>query len=158
MVRNIRKCNKCGFEVAKPKHLKKINSLGKVCTKCARENRLKKREYVKRNVAGIRKRSDILKEAAEKRKQRKLIKPEIKSIKHKPKISALGLYLTKNEKTFLYKNLSKRIGEKEAKQRINNLITQMQEIKLRLKEEPLSAKELNKRFKEEFNKLLESMR
>ena len=86
-------CDKCGEKVRRFKDLKKVNE-GYLCPKCIRENRAKRREFLRRNILGIRKRSDLIKEWAAKRELRKNItyKPKIKKPKEdRLKINTLGL-------------------------------------------------------------------
>ncbi len=164
-------CDKCGTQVAKFKHLKKVNE-GFLCRKCIVKNRKKHREFLRREVLGIRKREDLEKEWAEKRKAkqeeqerlRKIYgdaKPGIKSIKSKgQKISSLGIYITKNEKLVLYKKLTtgeNAITSDEANIRIKLLSNEMSKVKEELKEEVKTQEEFNKRFKEEFAKLAEGL-
>jgi len=159
-------CDKCGEKVKKPKHLKKLNG-GKLCIKCVKENRKEHREFLRRDVCKIRKRSDILKEVKEKREKREKLRkivsrqgkpaiPQIKSIRSRPKLSNLGLFIRKNEKLVLYKKLlNSGLDSKEASERVNNLCKQMEVVKENLRNEVKSEKELNVRFKEEFAKMLE---
>jgi len=156
------KCDGCGCEVRRLKYLKKLNG-GFFCKKCEQKRRKKHREFLKREICGIRKRSDMIKEAKEKREKQSILRkivsalPKIKSIKSKgKKISGLGFHLTKDEKLFMYKNLVNRGLESDAaSRRIKNLTEQMQELKERLRNEKLSEVEFNKRFKEGFAKLVE---
>ena len=163
-------CDKCGLEVAKLKYLKKVNE-GYLCKNCIRENRAKHREFLIRNVLGIRKREDLEKEWAEKRKARqeeqerlrKIYgdhKPGIKSIKSKGrKISSLGIYITKNEKLVLYKKLvHSGLSSDEANERIKLLSEEMSRVKEELKQEVKTQEEFNKRFKEDFAKKCEELR
>lgn len=150
-------CEKCEQKVSSFKHLKKTRE-GYICGKCVTKKRLEHREFLKRNVLGIRKRSDLKEEWARKRKLRKAINtPKIKSIKNKPKISALGTYLTRNEKNMLYRLLIRKgMDSKQVKERIQNLSKQLIESRNKLKQEKLSKKEMDKKFKEEFTRMLES--
>ena len=158
-------CDKCRTKVARFKHLKKVNE-GYLCGKCIKENRDNHREFLRREILGIRKRSDLLKEWAEKRKakqeeQERLRKiytpsiPKIKSVKSsRPKISSLGIYITKNEKLVLYKKLvHDGLSSDEANIRIKLLSEEMVKVKEELKNEVKTQEEFNKRFKEEFAKL-----
>lgn len=167
-------CDKCGKKVASFKKLKKVNE-GYLCADCIRENRAKRREFLRREVLGIRKREDLMKEWAEKREARKEEqerlkkmygepKPKIKSIKpNKIKISTLGIYVTKNEKLFLYKKLTTGkdpLTSEEANERIKLLSGEMLRVKEEIKEElklrldiKKPQEEFKKRFDEEFAKL-----
>ena len=160
-------CDGCGIKVAKLKYLKKRKG-GFLCGKCVTKNTLKHREFLKRDILGIRKRSDLLKEWAEKRELRERMnnrqcpscaKPQIKKPKEdRLKINTLGLYLTKNEKLVLYKKLvHSGLSSEEANNRINNLSEQMKIIIEKLRNEVDTQEELNKRFKEGFAKLIEGV-
>ena len=155
-------CDGCGIKVRRFKVLKKLNG-GYYCSKCVIKKRKEHREFLKRKVLGIRKRKDIMKECKERKEKeknlRKIVssKPNIKSIKSIGiRVSALGIYLTKNEKLVLYKKLIKKgLTGAESNKRIKNLINQMKLVKEKIKETTKTKEELNKRFKEEFAKLVE---
>ncbi len=157
-------CDKCGTKVSSPKKLKRVNE-GFLCIKCRRENRANHREFLRRDILGIRKREDIVTEWAEKRKEREKeqerlrkiygdAKPQIKSIRRDtPKISSLGIYITKNEKLVLYKKLvHDGLSSEEANERIKLLSEEMVKVREELKNEVKTQEEFNKRFKEEFAK------
>ena len=163
-------CDKCGRKVLRFKHLKKVNE-GYLCKECIRENRKDHREFLKRDILGIRKRSDLLKEWAAKRETRKEeqerlrkiygdAKPQIKKPKEdRLKINTLGLYLTKNEKLVLYKKLvHSGLSSEEANKRINNLSEQMKTLIEKLRNEVDTQEELNIKFKEGFAKLIEGVK
>ncbi len=158
-------CDKCRAKVSSPKKLKKVNE-GYLCSKCIKKNRDKHREFLRRDILGIRKREDIVKEWAEKRKEREKeqerlrkiygdAKPQIKSIKKGgAKISSLSIYITKNEKLVLYKKLvHDGLSSDEANERIKLLSSEMENVRKELKNEVKTQEEFNRRFKEEFAKL-----
>ncbi len=138
-------CDKCGDDVRRFKFLQKVNG-GRFCKKCVRE-----------------KRKDLEKEWAEKRKEKeKLMKtlpnyesPGIKSIRRgRPKISSLGIYITRDEKNVLYKKLvGLGFDSKTANERIDNLCEKMRKVVEKLRETVKSEEDLNKRFREEFGKM-----
>ena len=106
---------------------------------------------------------DLKKEWAEKRKEKeKLMKtlpnyesPGIKSIRRgRPKISSLGLFITRDEKNVLYKKLvGLGFDSKTANERIDNLCEKMRKVVEKLRETVKSEEDLNKRFREEFGKM-----
>ncbi len=159
-------CDKCGKDARRFKLLKKMNG-GRFCKGCAREKRLKHREFLKRDVCGIRTREQQIKdwekdrEEKEKRckKLRKIVSksvvPDIKSIrKNRVKISSLGIYITKDEKNVLYKKLvGLGFDSKTASERIDNLCTRMEKVVEKLRETVKTKEDLDKRFKEEFGKM-----
>jgi len=157
-------CSKCGSKVRKFKLLKKING-DFLCKKCVIEKRKLHREFLKRKVMGIRKKTDIMKECKERRERekelRKIVssKPAIKPIKKVGrKISGLGLYITKIEKQVLWgKLLKKGLTQQEANERIKQLCNKMVKIREKLKMKVKTTEELNKRFKEEFARLCEDL-
>lgn len=164
-------CDKCGKKVARFKHLKKVNE-GFLCGNCIKENRKNHREFLKRNILGIRKRSDILKEWAEKRKVREEeqerlrkiygdAKPKVKSVKEdRLRINTLGLYLTKDERLFLYKKLvqgENPLSSEEANKRVNNLTEQMKILIEKLRDKVKTQGEFKKRFDEGFARLIMEM-
>ncbi len=155
-------CDKCGDDVRRFKFLQKING-GRFCKKCVREKRKEHREFLKRDICHIPKRKDLEKEWAEKRKEKeKLMKtlpnyesPGIKSIRRgRPKISSLGIYITRDEKNVLYKKLvGLGFDSKTANERIDNLCEKMRKVVEKLRETVKSEEDLNKRFREEFGKM-----
>lgn len=160
-------CDKCRRKVPKLKYLKKVNE-GYLCRDCIRENRAKHREFLKRDVLGIRKRSDLLKEWAAKRKLRESIvgkigtsKPQIKRPKEDTlRINTLGLYLTKDERLFLYKKLvqgENPLSSEEANKRIKNLTEQMKTLIEDLRNKVKTQGEFKKRFDEGFARLVGEM-
>ena len=165
-------CDKCRKEVPKIKgYLKKVNE-GFLCKECIRENRKNHREFLRRDILGIRKRSDLLKEWAEKRKEREEeqerlrkiygdTKPEIKLAKDdRLKINTLGLYLTKDERLFLYKKLvqgENPLSSEEANKRIKNLTEQMKILIEELRNKVKTPLEFKKRFDEGFARLIMEM-
>lgn len=146
------KCCKCGAESSSKKEFKKLPS-GFFCKKCYQEKRANHREYLKRDILGIEKRG------ANKSKENPLIKetfkPAIKPIRQKkPRISSLGIYITKEEKKERYWAFIRQgMSSEEANERVNNICKRMSELKKELKETVKSKEELNRRFKESFEEL-----
>ncbi len=142
------KCTKCGKRVNKFKFLRKLDD-GFFCINCYREKRKDHREYLKRNILGIRKREDILKECEE---RRKLNPPEIKGAKSGPHRSCLSI--SGVEKNILFKKFIK-IGfsEAQARDRIEGIAEHLHCLIDQLKNQKKTEKEINQRFKEEFAKL-----
>jgi len=151
-----RRCDICK-NLFPTKKLKKIN--GWRCLECNKQKRKEKREYLKREVLGIRKRSDLLKEWKEKRKLNES-KPKIKiktrkeNIKDIKKIKSNN-YFTQIEKQFLFRKYYNQGLEKEEiilkikknKEYLDNFVKDL--ITKQTNEE-----DLNKKFKEEFSKLI----
>lgn len=91
-----------------------------------------------------------------KERKESVFKPSIKSLEPRRKISSLGLYLTKEEKGVLYgMYISRGLTPEESSERTNNVCKQMDIISGNLKTENKSAEELNRKFKEEFARLIE---
>lgn len=156
-------CSVCGTEDGKSwKRLKKLKC-EYFCRECLKEKKKNHREFLRREVIGIRKKEDIMKEAAERKKlNEKLVKerlPIIKGVKvTKKKISTLGLWLTNNEKLVLYrKYVKKGLNPKEASDKIKGITTHLEELVKQMREKNKSEKEINIRFKEEFAKLCQSV-
>jgi hypothetical protein len=145
-----RRCDICKnlFPIKK---LKRIN--GWRCLECNKQKRKEKREYLKREVLGIKKRSDLLKEWKEKREfQKRLIKTkDLQDIKNKKSNN----YFTQIEKQFLFRKYYNQGLEKEEiilkikqnKEYLNNFVKDL--IIKKTNEE-----NLDKKFKEEFSKLI----
>lgn len=168
-------CGTC--RIKKPvrdiKRIKKIIT----CKSCMGKRRDKHREFLKRDILGIRKRSDLIKEWKEKRKLKEAISKrhakEMKKIKsskykiqdvkrerrfgRKPyKVSSLGLYITRNEKEVLYQILiNKSYSSQEANEHIKQMCEKMRELSIKLNKMKREKEEINIIFKEEFAKLID---
>ena len=121
-------CEKCGKDVRRFKFLKK--SKGEyLCKKCIRENRKNHREFLKRKVIGIRKRRSSEKVKEEQKKLNRIQKsiiPKIETKTKRQKINSLNLYLSKNERLVLYKQLLRNgLNSKQANKRVDNLSIEM---------------------------------
>ena len=169
-------CALCPEKVNKLKYLVKTKD-GFICRKCNSKKRLQHREFLKREVLGIRKRSDLEKAWREKRKLKEAIakrrKKELKEIKESKftikgykavrvfgrrshKVSALGLYISRNEKEVLYRILiGKGYSSQEANEHIKLVCEKMSELSVKLNKEKRKKGDLNIIFKEEFAKLIE---
>ncbi len=172
---NLKKCNTCGKE-DKQKSLKKINRELR-CRTCDSKKRKEHREFLKREVCGIRKISDLKKEWAEKRKLKEAIskrrKKELKEIKESKfdikgykavrvfgrksnKVANLSLYITRNEKDVLYRILvNKGYSPKEVNNHIKGISVKMIEHSKKLNKEKRKKEDINIVFKEEFAKLID---
>lgn len=155
-------CGTCHIE--KPKReIKRINKEIVCINPCLKERRAKHREYLKRDILGIRKRSDLVKEWAEKRKnqeqeRQERLPPKIKGQKKTGRGSRnpyVGIYLTSVEKQIIYKKYA-HLGLDFAKERLNKITTHFNQMIAKKKEEGKTTEELNKTFKEEFAKLIMS--
>jgi len=101
-------CERCKKE--KPRREIKRLRDGLTCIQCIQEKRKEHREFLKRKVCGIRKREDVMKEAKEKRERKEknslfkkqIVKPIIRGVKKIIRTKQIHLYLTKDEKKFLY--------------------------------------------------------
>jgi len=146
------KCFKCNQEGSR-RDLKRIKKQW-ICRNCESTMRKEHREFLKRKVLGIRTRKQQVAEWKEKR-ENKLLLPKIKSIKPKKKTSALGLYITRDEKDVIYKTLIKNgLDSKTAKKRIKNLCNKMKELKEQIGIKIKDETELNKEFKRQFEELV----
>ena len=130
------KCCKCGIKLTR-KDAKKLKD-GKYCKKCYIEKRNKNREYLKRNILGIKKR----------------IKPEERFLPLK-KEKKVQNYLTLDEKHLIFSSsIKKGMNGEEAGKRVKDLVNYLRELRTKVKEDKISNRELNERFKEEFGKLI----
>jgi hypothetical protein len=147
------KCDSCKNKVDKLKRLKKLKD-GFFCNQCIKERRKDHREFLKRSILGIRKRTDLLKEWAEKKTL--TFKPQIKPVK-KPfkKVSSLGIYITRDEKNVLYRKYV-RMGYSpmDSSEKVDRVCDKMRDLVTKLREQKKSEQEINKKFKEEFAKLI----
>lgn len=135
--------------------IKKINK-EIVCKLCLRERRQKHREFLKRDVCGIRKRSDLIKEWKEKRKHRERLPPKIKGqrkIGRGTRNPYLGIYLTNLEKYIIYKKYA-HLGSEVARERLNKIKDHFNQMIAKHKEDKKTDEEISKHFKEEFAKLI----
>jgi len=144
------------------------------------------REFLKRKILGIRKREDLRREGAKKRADREVRKQAIKEERERKKNQSKGQlfpmiknskrdkdkkrhsgkgswcifgYLTKPEKEFLYRKYKEReFSNEEIREKISRDVKHLQAFVNNLKEKKKSKEEINRRFKEEFAKLLEELR
>ena len=171
----LKECDICETKERR-KNLKRINRIW-MCGGCHRKKRNENREFLKRDILGIRKRSDLMKEWKEKRKLKEAIAKrhakEIKKIKsskykiqdakrerrfgRKPhKVSSLGLYITRNEKEVLYQILiNKSYSSQEANEHIKQMCEKMNELSKKLNKMKREKEDINIIFKEEFAKLID---
>ncbi len=177
-VKNLKKCDTCPKK-DRQKNLKKING-NWFCKKCNIKKRKEHREYLLREICGVRKRSDLEKEWAAKRKLKEEISKrhlremkEIKSSKfnikntkrerifgRRPhKVSYLSFYITRNEKEVLYSILIKKgYSYQEANNHIKQISKKMSEFSKELnKKERKDKKDISMVFKEEFAKLIDKV-
>lgn len=158
------KCNSCSCEVEKLKYLKKLKD-GLFCKKCYAERRAKKRDYLLHDVVGVRRRAELEVEWAKKRDEKRVLRvnkkeidPSLPQIKGKrrysPKISQMGLYLSKEEKTFLYwKYRGEGLSSDEANLELKGAVEFLSEFVRKMREKKRSEEEISVKFKEEFAKL-----
>lgn len=144
-------CNQCNIEYSR-KDLKRING-NWLCKDCYKKRKEERREYLKREILGIRKREDLEKEWRERKKQNP--KPIIRGAKEIKISCNLHNYLTKEEKQFLFrKYLNKGLPEEEADKKIREDARFLQNLVEEMKQKKKSEEEINRIFKEEFAKLI----
>jgi len=154
------KCDYCSKEEIYTK-MKRINGNWR-CEKCVIRKRKENREHLKRDVLGIRKRSDLEKEWKIKREEseklRKIIEskaPKIKGQKIKRVCKQLHFYLTSVEKQFLYRKYQTMgLSNQEMKERIENDSKFLNDLVKELREKNKTEDEISNKFKEEFSKLI----
>ena len=120
----------------------------KFCSKCISKKREENREFIKREVLGIRKRSDLVKEWAEKRK---LYMSNI------PNKDAYRPYLSisKVERQILWKKYCQEgLSYDEADWKVKSTMAYLKNLMVDLKAEIKSEEDLGIKFREEFAKLL----
>lgn len=174
-MKNLKECDTCGKK-DRQKNLKKINGEWR-CISCNSKKRKEHREFLKREICGIRKRNNLRKEWIEKRKLKESISKrherEMKKIKgskfsvenykklrvygRRPqKTLSLSLYITRNEKDVLYRILTnKGYSSKEANDHIRLISIKMEELSKKLNKEKRKKEDINIVFKEEFAKLID---
>ncbi len=168
--RGIYSCSKdgCGFISDRLKDFKKCNS-GFYCKKHYAEKMKKHREYLKRDVLGIRTRKQQIKDWEEARKlkesRKKIVSPRLPKIpgsklnRPSPKISPLGMWLTKDERKVLYfkyinQGMDSREANKKLKESVEFLSVEfLSSLVKKLREKKKTDKQINVIFKEEFAKL-----
>lgn len=143
----LRRCSVCSLEKRR-KHLKRVNG-GWFCASCISKKRKENREYLKRNVLGIRKRSELLKEWKEKMESSPPKINNSKENKQQPH------YLSMQEKQFLFKKY-RLLGMdyEEADKKIKRDIKYLSNFVKKLREQEKSEKEIGIRFKEAFARLI----
>jgi len=164
-------CSLCKKDYPRKK-VQVINGVVK-CKLCKQKKRLEKRESFKRNVFGVRKRVDIIKEQKEKRKikraekevTRQAIKEErerkrrnkpVKSnlLPIKEKIRTFS-YLSLEEKRLLYKKYLKQGYNPETSNlKIKKCVDYMTNLREKLRMNKVPEEKILNRFKEEFAKLI----
>lgn len=155
-----KKCCKCGEGRKGQTKLRKLKD-GYYCTKCNKEKRDKRRDHLLHDVLGVRRRKDLMKEWKEKRDLRKTIerrsaKPLIKSIRNKGRVKVLGMWLSKDERLFLYqKYIKKGLDSIQANKKIKNSVEHLNKLVTKMRGQKKTDKEINVKFKEEFAKLCE---
>ena len=142
----------------KKKTRREVKIISKIvtCRPCFKERRANHREYLKRDICGIRKRSDLVKEWAEKRKIQGRLPPKIRGqrrIGRGTRNPYLGIYLTSVEKYIIYKKYA-HLGEDVARERLHKITEHFNQMIAKKKEEGKTTEELNITFKEEFSKLI----
>ena len=154
--KKIWECFKC-HKKDRQKNLKKLNE-GLCCSHCQKELRKNHREFLKRNILHIRKREDLMKEWQKKREQRQLI-PKIKGSKDTSQIKIInpykGIWLTSIEKYIIYKKYSSMGWDVNLiKKRYEEIKNQFESMIEKWREEKKTDEDINKKFKEEFAKLI----
>ena len=151
-------CVECHGEFTK-KQIQRIKNNGKkqwMCVFCKRKRRDKRRKKIFNTILRIRRSSEEVR--AEKRKRIILpVLPSIKSARPKKRVSVLGIYLTRVEKTILFKKYcSNGLNPQDADKKVKERVEFLRELIQKLRAEKKSEQEINKKFKEEFAKLCES--
>jgi len=163
------KCDICGIKVDKLKRLKKLNG-GFYCKKCEQKKREEHREFLRRNVLGIKKRKELKKIWEKKRKEKEAAKekqfikkqniqekPIIKGAKVKIKTRQVHCYLTHDERGFIFKKMLKQgFPEEECKERVSSMVKYLKDYVKGLREQKKKEQEVSRRFNEEFARLIES--
>lgn len=143
--------------------LKRIGRKWK-CTPCCRKERAEHRDKLLHEVVGVRRRVDLEKEWAEKRRLREEEKafnqnnfPVLKGavVKDVKKSKQNHFYLTKTEKYFIYKKYS-HIGvpDKKIKERMDNLVNQLNGIVNKMRSQNVPEEKMKSKFKEEFARMV----
>ncbi len=153
-----RKCGDCK-ETFPKSQITRINKMWR-CIFCTRKKRKDHREHLKRNVLGIRKRSDILIEVRERREEKRKMSGNfslpLEKVRMKKRTPGLGFYLTKLEWQVLnQKYTNQGWSYKEANQKVKGIREYLINFVQKLREEKKSEEELDIRFKEEFARLCE---
>lgn len=119
-----------------------------LCSTCLKKKREANREYIKREVLGIRKRSDLEKEWEKKRKLYMSNLPNKET--YKPYLS-----MSKIERQILWQKYCKDgLSYDEADWKVKSTIAYLKILMTDLKTKIKSEEDLEVRFKEEFVKLL----
>lgn len=132
----------CGIEITRKKGVY-INKIWR-CKNCHKKKKAAHREFLKREVCGIRKRSP--------NGTRKGV-PIIKGVKEKRIIPPMGF--TFEERQFLFKKYIKSgLSKDEINIKIQKDIDYIKELVNKLRTQQTPEENLNKKFKEEFAKLV----
>jgi len=149
----IYKCCKCKRQLPRKK-LRKLRE-GYYCLSCQakkrKENRLKLRDLLIKDglMKKRRTKEELPKIKPTKEKQKKLNKKQVKK-------KLRTLFISKDEKNVLYQTFkNKGLTSQQSNERIKKLCLQMEIVKEKLNNENLGEKEMNEKFLEEYNKLIE---
>ena len=146
-------CGTCHIE--KPKRdIKRINHQI-ICKSCIKKARYKHREFLKRDILGIRKRNATPPKIKGSNIE-KLSSDIIKRQSRKGSWYVFG-YLTKVEKLVLYKKyVSQGVNPETANMKIKRDVKYLSEFVEKLRNKKKSDEEIGKKFKEELHKLITS--
>lgn len=165
MKKEVYKCQNfktCKQSVDKLKKLKRLPD-GFLCKKCYQEKRKKNREKL---IEGLRESGAIKRRRTpEEMKEARKIIPKIlsaipstikaKGMKVIQKTKKIHLYLTKNERLFLYKKgVQNGLSSEESSKRCNEVCKRMTKLTQELRDQGKSEEEINTKFQEEFAKLV----
>lgn len=78
--------------------------------------------------------------------------PAIKPIRKSKRVSTKGLYISRNEKTFLFKKYQERLGNTKASQKVKDICLSMSNLVTKLKQEKKSKEQMQKIFVQELEK------
>lgn len=141
-------CSRC--HILKPKEVVKRINKQWVCKPCLKESKVNHREHLKRDILGIRTKSDQIKEWAEKRKEK-----EGTLVINCSRPRSLSFFLSQTEKQVLFKKYVKMgLSYDEADQRLKADVNFLRDLVLKLRQQNKSESDINTKFKEEFAKLL----
>jgi hypothetical protein len=140
-----KKCVICNKEF--DKEIKRINKEW-ICSKCYIQKKKNHREYLKREVLGIKKRSLGKIKEQPKPEIKKQKSSEIKSIK-------INNYFTITEKQFLFRKYYKKgLSKEEIIIRVNKDKEYLDNFVKDLMKQEKQKEEISKKFREEFSKLI----
>lgn len=138
-------CEKCGVK-RRTKSLKRVNGIF-LCNVCRNREIVLIPRYPGKIPKYVLPKKRVVREKV------RATLPKIKPIKKTKRVGTKGLYLSKNEKYFLFKKYQKKgLENEDARLKVEKVCLTMDQLINKLKKEKKTKEEMQKRFVEELEK------